>query len=159
MKRYLIFGTVVLLLASAAAVGGYWLGFRHGARLGLMANAVTSGAVAVGNLRLFEKGQPESVRFYLESEVDTGLMWWPDLERTPLLNVLLGSDVIPGYEKYIRMLATYRKVHPSPLDDPGLNQQMIGRIQEQDPSMATELEEGERMRREAIQEVLRKYGQ
>jgi hypothetical protein len=159
MKRHLVFGTVALLLASAAAVGGYWLGFRHGARLGLMANAVTSGAVAVGNLRLLEKGHPESVHFYLESEVDTGLMWWPELERTPLLNVLLGSDVIPGYERYVRMLATYRKAHPSPLDDPSLNQQMIAHIQDQDPSAAHALEEGDRLRRQAIQEVLHKYGQ
>ena len=159
MKRYLIFGTLVLLLASAAAAGGYWLGFRYGAHVALMADAVPRGVVAIGNLRLLEKGQPESVRFYLESEVDSGLMWWPDLERVPLLNVLSGSDVIPGYEDYVRRLATYRKAHPSPLDDPSLNQQMIAHIRDQDPSMARELEEGARIRRQAIQEVLRKYGQ
>ena len=114
MKRHLLLGTAVLLLASATAAGGYWLGFRHGANLALVIDAVPRGVMAVGNLRLLEKGQPESVRFYLESEVDTGLMLRP---------------------------------------------QMIQHVRDQDPSMAKALDEGELMKRQAIEGVLRKYRQ
>jgi hypothetical protein len=162
MKRYLIFGTWALLLASAAAVGGYWWGFRDGSRLGLMADAAPRGAVAIGNLRLLEKDQTDSVRFYLESEVDSALMWWHELDRFPLrraLNILSGGDVIPGDEKYVRRLATYRREHPSPLDDPSLNQRMLEDVAAADPSMAKELQEGERKRRQAIRDMIQKYGQ
>jgi hypothetical protein len=160
MKRYLLLGTVALLLASAAAVGGYWLGFRHGCRLGLMADAAPRGAVAIGNLRLLEKGQTDSVRFYLESEVDSGLIWWNELDRFPLrraLNTLSGGDVIPGDETYVRRLAIYRKEHPSPLDDRRLNQEMLEHVP--DPAVIKDLEEGDRTRRQVIKEMLQKYGQ
>ena len=160
MKRYLIFGTSALLLAAAAAaVGGYWLGFRHGCRLGLMADAAPRGVVAIAQIRQLEKGQTESIRFDLEAEVDSGLMWWHELDRFPLrraLNTLSGADVIPGDEKYVRRLAIYRKEHPSPLDDPSLNRQMLEHM---DPSVAKDLEEGDRSRRQAIKEMLQKYGQ
>src|ERR1700752_1040984 len=143
MKRYLIFGTAALLLASAAAAGGYWLGFRHGSRLGLMADAAPRGAVAIGNLRLLEKGQTDSVRFYLESEVDSGLMWWHELDRFPLrgaLNTLTGGDVIQGDEQCVPSLASYRREHPSPLDDPNLTQRMLEHVAATDPSGAKDLE-------------------
>jgi hypothetical protein len=160
MKRHLILGTAALLLALGAAVGGYWLGFRHGSRLALMADAAPRGAVAIGNLHLLEKGQTNSVRFYLESEVDSGLMWWHELDQFPLrraLNALSGGDVIPGDEMYVRRLAIYRKEHPSPLDDPSLNREMLEHMP--DPSVVNDLEEGDRSRRQAIKEMLQKYGQ
>jgi hypothetical protein len=159
MKRNLIFSTTALLLAAAAAVGGYWLGFRHGFRLGLMADAAPRGAVAIANLRLLEKGQTDPVRFYFESEVDSGLMWWHELDQFPLrgaLNTLTGDDVIPGDEKYVRSLANYRREHPSPLDDPSLKREML---EQMDPSVVKDLEEGDRSRRQAIKEMLQKYGQ
>jgi hypothetical protein len=160
MKRDLMFGTAVLLLTSAATVGGYWLGFRHGCRLGLMADAAPRGAVAIGNIRLLDKGQTDSVRFYLESELDSGLMWWHELDRFPLrraLNTLSGGDVIPGDEMYVRRLAIYRKEHPSPLEDPKLNQEMLEHIP--DPSVVKNMEEGDRAKRQAIKEMLQKYAQ
>ena len=162
MKRHLIFGTVTLLLALVAGVGGYWLGFLYGSRWGLMADGLPRGVVAVGNLHLLERGHPDSVRFYLETEVDSGLMDWDQLERFPLrsaFNTLYGDNVIPGYEGYVRKLAAYRKEHPSPLDDPSLTQQTIQHIREQDPAMAQEMQEGDSLRRQRIQELLKKYGQ
>jgi hypothetical protein len=76
----------------------------------------------------------------------------------PALNILFGADVIPGYEAYVRRLATYRKEHASPLDDTALIEQTTQHIQDQDPSMAQELKEGDRMKRQAIQEMFQKYG-
>jgi hypothetical protein len=153
---------LILLLASVAAGSGYWLGFRHGSHLSLMADAVPRGAVAIGNLRLLEKGQTDSVRFYLESEVDTGLTSWNELGQAPLrpeLNLLFGSDVVPGYETYVRKLALYRKGHPSPLDNPELTQQVLKQLQSGDPNYAQEFAEGDLKRRQAIHEMLQRYGQ
>jgi hypothetical protein len=162
MKRYLIFGTSLLLFASAAAVGGYWLGFRHGSDLALMADAAPRGSLAIDELRWLENGKTASVRFYLESDVDSGLIWWHELDQFPLrraLNALSGADVIPGDEKYVRRLATYRKAHPSPAADASFNQRMLEEARATDPSFAKVLEEGSRKERQAIQEMLQKYGQ
>jgi hypothetical protein len=51
----------------------------------------------------------------------------------------------------------WRAAHPSPLDDPSLNREMLEHIP--DPSVAKDLEESDRTRRHVIKEMLQRYGQ
>ena len=122
MKR----ATVVVALfsvAMAGATGGYWLGFRHAWQRALMAEAPVRGAIAIHQLRALDQGQSDNLRISFESDIDSGLMWWAQLEDFPLfdaINTLSGQAVTPDVEKYVRRLATYRKGHESPLRDPVL---------------------------------------
>jgi len=162
MKHYLMFGVAALLLATASAGGGYWLGFRQAWGLGLMADAAPRGVMAISQLHLLDTGHLEPIRMELNSEIDLGLMWWHQIDQFPLrsaLNTLSGEDVVPQSESYVRRLATYRKNQPSPLEDPTLNQQLLDNAKKADPAFAKDLEAAGRQQRLILQEMLQKYGQ
>lgn len=162
MKRNLLFCTLAFLLAAASAVGGYWWGFRQAWGLAQMADAGPRGALAIEQLHQLEKGTSEPIRLQLESEIDLGLTWWHQIDEFPLrfaLNTLSGTDVIPEEETYVRRLAVYRKEHPSPLEDPSLNQQLLDNARKLDPAIAKDLEDSGREHRRIVQEMLERYGQ
>src|ERR1700728_4745655 len=159
MKRCLLCGILAFLLAAGSAASGYWVGFRQGWGLGQMAIAVPRGAAAITQVHFLEKGSTEPIRFQLESDIDSGLVWWHQIDQFPLrpaLNVLSGNDVLPAAEVYVRRLAAYRKVHPSPLADPTLKQQMLDNVREEDPAFAKYLEDGWRQHHDILQEMLEK---
>lgn len=149
-----------ICVAIVFAVGGYWLGFRQAWEMGVMVDYSTRGVIAISNTRLLDSQRSSDLRAQFASDIDSGLMFWHEIDRSPLrpaLNVLTGIELIPQYETYVRRLAAYRKAHPSPLDDPALIAQMLREAKDKDPAFAAELVEGGKQRQHAIQEVMRKY--
>ena len=105
-------------VAVIAASLGYWAGVRHGSRLGVWTEGAPRGVVATQHLNLLRAGRYEELKSGLEYQVDLSLIWWHFLTEYPLqsaLNPLLGLDVIPGQERYVRRLLAYRAEHPSPM--------------------------------------------
>jgi hypothetical protein len=103
-------------------VGGYWVGFKRGVAVGDAASAVTFGDLAMGEIRLLDAGKPDKARYFLEVQVDDGLVGWSELTSSPATRAslsLLGSRG-ESYqspwlsETFVRRLAKYRSTHPSP---------------------------------------------
>ena len=127
-----------------------------------MADAPVRGSLAIGHLRLLEQGRVADLRTFYESDIDSGLTWWAQLEADPtyrLLNILSGHDVVPDYEQYVKRIAVYRKANKSPLRDPALVASMLKSARDRDPAFARELEEGGRESERAIDRMVEKYGQ
>jgi len=157
--------TIVLSLMAAVAVAacsGYWLGFHHAWAMGLQADAPVRGSLALGQLKALENGRTSDLRLSYESDIDSGLLWWDQLEAYPLfgwINFLSGYDVMPGHTRFVRRIATYRKNNPSTLRDPVLVQRMLDDVRQKDPEFAAELEVSGREGEEAIDRTINKYGQ
>lgn len=161
MKRRVVICSIAAAVALSAC-GGYWLGFRHAWEMGLQADAPVRGSLALGHLEMLRKGQASEMRLFFESDVDSGLLWWDQLEAYPLfgwINVLSGYDVMPQHEQWVRRIATYRKNNPSPLREPARVQEMLHSIRENDPAFASELDESGRETEEAIDRMIAKYAQ
>src|SRR5688572_16443551 len=161
MRRFAIAVAVVVALG-IAVFGAYGLGFRHAWNLSLKAEAPVRATLAIGHLRLLEQGRHSDLRTFYESDIDSGLMWWAQLEDDPryrLLNVLSGHDVVPEYERYVRRLAAYRKSNKSPLRDQALVESMLKSAREADPAFARDLEEGGRELEQAIDRMVKKYAE
>lgn len=108
---------LVILVGVCAATGGYFVGFGHGWNMGLIADAVPRGVISMRHLGMLEKDRAAKVKLSMEVDIDRGLLGWHDLSQSsmkPIVNAAAGQDVFPGFEKYIRPLATYRKSNPSP---------------------------------------------
>jgi hypothetical protein len=137
---------LVVVVAIAAACGGYWLGFREAWSMGLRADAAPKGVIAIGQLRLIKQGRINDLKGILENDIDTGLILWHDLSASqlrPLMNTLSGTEVFPEYEQYVRKLATYRKAHQSGLY----------------PAPAGQLGQPGKSASRAIGEVVKEYGE
>ena len=161
MKTWLTI-TGVLITASAAALAGYCLGFREAWVMGLRADAAPRGVLAISQLQSIEQGRIDDVRALLESDIDSGLVLWYDLSRSPLhpaINTLSGTEVFPEYEQYIRRLAAYRKAHRSSLSDPAKVQSMLETAAKTNPEFARELKQGNERAVRAIDTLVKKYGQ
>jgi hypothetical protein len=162
MKSTLMRALAFLAVAIVAAVAGYCIGFRQAWTLGVMADAPVRGAIAVAQLNALDKNQLDPVRTLLEAEIDSGLMWWAEVEQSPMhgaLNALSGQDLIPGNLRYVRRVATYRKAHPSPLADPAVIATMLESARTDDSDFADELAEGTKETDLAIARMIEKYGQ
>jgi len=161
MKKYTV-SIALVVTAAVAAAGGYWAGFRHAWEMGLMAEAPVRGVLATHYLRALEKGRSDDLRTSFESNIDAGLMLWAQLEESPqfvAINALSGQDVDPGFEKYVRRLATYRKSHESPLRDPALVERMLSSVKEKDAAFAEDLEASGRESEAAIDRMIVKYAE
>ena len=126
---------ILICVVAAGAVGGYWLGFRHAWEMGLMADAPVRGVIATQHLRMLEENNAADLRIAFEADVDSGLMWWAQLEDHPLywiINTLSGHHVASDHERYVRRLAIYRKTHRSPLREPAVVENMLRAMQAQD---------------------------
>lgn len=118
MNARLKLGLFGLAIAAVSATVGYIGGFQQAWRLSLMAEAAPRGAVAAAQLKTMESGRTDFVRLQLESNIDTALIGWWELERSPAfpaLNVLTLSSVHPDYERLVRRVARYRAANPSPI--------------------------------------------
>jgi hypothetical protein len=161
MKRLAISVTALAALGLAVC-GGYWLGFRQAWNLGLQVEAPVRATLAIAHLKLLEQGRLSDVKSSYESDIDSGLMWWAQVEDDPnyrLLNVLSGHDVVPQYERYVKLVATYRRAHKSPRRDRALVESMLKSAREADPAFARELEQGGRDAELAIDRMVNKYAQ
>jgi hypothetical protein len=117
MKRGLLALAFVIACGLSAAIG-FWFGFREAFPLGVAADFLPRGSIAVAHLRELRAGKTGNLATALEFDVDNGLIWGNHVFSHPLrnyLNPLWGYDIYPEYEKYATRLADYRKEHPSAL--------------------------------------------
>jgi hypothetical protein len=151
---------VIVCVAVVSAIGGFWFGFRQAWGMGVMADAAPRGAIAIAHIRWLDNGRTGDVKMQLESDIDSGLLWWHELSHSKLsgvLNTLSGSDVYPTNEEYVRRLAVYRKAHPSPFWDPKLQAETEATMAKADPAIAADFVEAGRTSRRAIEEEISKY--
>jgi hypothetical protein len=108
---------VAVAAVFAGAVVGYWAGVRGGVELARSSAAVENGAVAVQALRLIADGHADTAERLLEAGVDDGLMGWSGLtlQRSRFSERVFGSG-LPHFddERFVVLLARYRKTHASP---------------------------------------------
>ncbi len=159
MKGFPLVLTVVLAVALAVVLG-FWLGFRQGWQMGLMIEAAPRGVVGMQLGRRIDAGHGDEAKYYFESQVDAGLMFWHDVSASrlaPYLNRLTGDDVYPEYEKYIRRLAEYRKSHSSPLWDAAMTAEVDSNLAAYDPALAEEMAAAGREAKSAMDKVVSEY--
>jgi len=114
MKRWAIALVVTISCVVSGAVG-YWFGFREALPLGVAADFLPRGAIAIGHLKAIRSGKPENMVIMLEYDIDAGLIWADDVLRHPLRNAFepLWGFNVSLYDEYAVRLADYRKQHPS----------------------------------------------
>ena len=115
MKRWIITAVFVIGCAASAATG-FWFGFREAWPLGVAADFMPRGSIAVAQLNALRAGNTQNLVTALEFDVDNGLIWGHEVFRHPLrdyLRPVWGFSIYPDYEKYATRLADYRKTHPS----------------------------------------------
>lgn len=161
MKRIAL-GLALLALGLLAATGGYIVGFRQGWRLSILVERPVRGAQSLALMHGLENGKIDAVKTSFESDIDNGLLWWPDVESYPaypILSEIAGDPYIRDTVVYVRRLASYRKQHESPLDRPDVVNGMLDSVRKADPTMADELAAGRGDIDARMAEVIRKYGQ
>jgi hypothetical protein len=161
MKRAaLVFGLLATTLL--AGVGGYAIGFRQGWRLSLLVERPVRGAISLALMRALDNGKIDAVKTLLDSDIDNGLLWWPDVEQFPAygsLSALSGYPVVPDTISYVRRLASYRRQHESPLMRPEVMNGMLDSVRKSDPAIADELAAGRGDIDARMAEMIRKYAQ
>ena len=102
----------------ASATIGFWFGFREALPLGLAADFMPRGVIAVQQLQALRSAKTQNLVTALEFSVDDGLIWGYDVVHHPLRHLwgpVWGWNVYPEFEKYAVRLADHRKQYPSPL--------------------------------------------
>jgi hypothetical protein len=139
MKRIVIIALIFLAVV-CAGMGGYWAGLKRGVDLGGDASAVGNGFVAVSEIGLLDRGKPDTARYFLEGEIDDGLVGWSELTSTREARIslaLLGTD-LASYrapwldEKFVHRLAAYRKTHQSAQTFPAVMDEIAAKCRGQD---------------------------
>ena len=161
MKR----SAVVLVLIAAtllAGAGGYVVGFRQGWRLSTLVDRPVRGALSLGLMHGLENGKIDAVKTSFESDIDNGLLWWPDVESFPaypILGAISGDPYIPDVVTDVRRLASYRKQHESPLFRPEVVNSMLDSVRNADSAMADELAASRADIDARMAAMVKKYGQ
>ena len=125
--------------------------------------AVEGAPRAVAELELgrrLDAGHVDEAKYYFESQVDASLMYWHDVLDSPVspfLNTLTGGKFFPEYEIYIRRLAQYRKINPSPLWDPKDMAEVDDYLSKQKPDKAADFAAASRRAKAELDEVVSKY--
>ena len=159
MKSWRI-AAICLVVALVSAGAGFWFGFRQAWTLGAMVEAAPRGVVGLQLIRSIDAGRAHEATYYFQSQVDSGLMFWQDVQDSalyPFLNQLSGVDVTPGTEKYVRQLAIFRQNHPSPLWDPNEMAKVEAYLREHKPDTAEDLLAGSRGAKAAMDAVVSEY--
>jgi hypothetical protein len=127
-----------------------------------MSNMPTRGAIAVAQMRSLDNEHIENIRAVLDGDIDNGLIWWAELERSPLygaLDTLRGHSVVSDNLPSVRRVASYRKTHASPLMNPKISATADESVRKEDPEMADELIEGGKQAQAAIDLMVQKYAE
>jgi hypothetical protein len=151
--------TITIFLACLlSAAGGFWFGFREALPLGVMADSLPRGSIAIQQLAALRSGKTKNLATALEFDVDAGLVWGYDLFNNPLrplFSSLWGFDVYPGYEKYAVRLANYRREHPSPHTTDFL--QYVPKESKEDKANYAKLAEGARLYEFKLNAMVKRY--
>ena len=161
MKRIAV-GLALLALAFLAGIGGYVVGFRQGWRLSILVERPVRGAQSLALMHGLDNGKIDAVKTSFESDIDNGLLWWPDVESFPaypILGEISGDPYIPDTVAYVRRLASYRRQHESPLNRPEVVNGMLDSVRKADPAMADELAASRGDIDARMAEMIKKYGQ
>jgi hypothetical protein len=109
-----------------------------------------------------ENGKIDAVKTSFESDIDNGLLWWPDVESFPaypILGAISGDPYIPDVVTDVRRLASYRKQHESPLFRPEVVNSMLDSVRNADSAMADELAASRADIDARMAAMVKKYGQ
>jgi hypothetical protein len=155
---------VLALLATTllVGVGGYVVGFRQGWRMSIQVERPVRGAISLSLMHGLDNGKLDAIKTSFESDIDNGLLWWPDVERFPAygsLSALSGEPAVADTITYVRRLATYRRQHESPLNKPEVVSSMLDSVRKTDPAMAAELAAGRGDIDARMAEMIKKYGE
>ena len=96
MQRAALIATLVAALALSLGAG-FWLGFREGWNLALMADSARTGFVAVPRLVATQTGHGAELNRAFELDVDNGLIWAHHFLESPLHGYLEPVWGINGY--------------------------------------------------------------
>lgn len=135
----------------ASAAGGFWLGLREAAALGVEAEYLPRGAAAAEHLDALRAGKTQRVLTTLEFEVDSGLIWAEGFLQNPMRRLF---DVYPDYEAYATRMANYRLKHPSPVASGAFEGPQAER---QNPELYGELARSSQQTRETIRLMVERY--
>ena len=148
----------IFLACLLSAAGGFWVGFREALPLGVMADRLPRGSMAIQQIEALHAGKTQNLDTALEFDVDEGLVWGYDLFNSPLrplFSPLWGFDVYPSYEQYAVRLANYRKEHPSPHTTEFL--QYIPKESAEEKANYAELAEGARLYEFKLNAMVTRY--
>jgi hypothetical protein len=153
LKRF----TVSTVLITIGFVGGGIFGFINGFNAFVLIDAAPQGAIAVAKLNALAANKTDRVKLIFEYDVDQSLAfhsmlseaWWFPLYQSGFL------FTYPDSEKYIRLVANYRKKHPSPSREDMFDKTPEGK--EQYKSEYHELAIAHREHHRRINEMVRKY--
>ena len=105
-------------LAVTLVAVSFWLGFREGAKVGVMVDAIPRGGISLSLLdKASKQGVTRNMVISFEGDVDMALLWGHQVEQHPLRAAFepLWGIPVPGTQESLVRLATYRRSHPSPL--------------------------------------------
>ena len=111
----------ILSLVLVGFILGVIFGIREGQYSFFIIDAVPKGVISMANLKALEKQNPAPVKVFLNMDIDQGLdnysiardQWWFPLFK---MGVLGGS--YSESTEYVTRLAKYRKLIPTPNEDP-----------------------------------------
>ena len=109
--------TAILVAAALSSAGSFWFGFREGAAAAFLVAWPPRAFISLRNIEWIRDEKTKNALSFLESDVDSGLMWAMTLDDYPLKDFLepVWGISVTGSEKYLVQLADYRKNHKSPL--------------------------------------------
>jgi hypothetical protein len=157
MKRWTIALVLIVSCAVSGAVG-YWFGFREALPLGVAADFLPRGAIAIGHIKGIRSGKPDAVITMLEYDIDSGLIWADDVLRHPLRSAFepLWGFNVSLYDEYAVRLANYRKQHPSLMKPDAFDKVPLG--YEQHRESYRELAQGARETVKKLDAAVKRYG-
>ena len=105
---------VALVIVAAAFVAGTFYGFSEGARNYALLDQVAVGAVSRYQLAALDKGKPEYVTQLLELNIDSAIDRYSLYQSggNKLLSEYFFPSNIENIDRYVDMMAEYRKTHP-----------------------------------------------
>ena len=148
----------IFLACLLSAAGGFWVGFREALPLGVMADRLPRGSMAIQQIEALHAGKTQNLDTALEFDIDEGLIRGYDLFNNPLrplFGPLWGFNVYPSYEQYAVRLANYRKEHPSPHTTEFL--QYIPKESAEEKANYAELAEGARLYEFKLNAMVTRY--
>lgn len=112
----------LFVLAFALVAAGFWCGFREGAKVSIMVDAVPRAGISLGYLSNVDQQLTKNTVIGLESDIDLALLWTHSVEEHSLhalFEPLWGLQISQSKQS-LQRLARYRLSHLSPLSSQAL---------------------------------------
>jgi hypothetical protein len=132
-----------------ALIAAFLVGANVGANQFLLLESSVTGALRVHELRALRAGKVQELVGAKEAELDSQVLLYSRLVSEGQQWVLWPLSSSVNHERYLRLIAAYRKEFPS---------QMSARVEEVAPAMQAELREAQAVVEHTTQEIIRRYG-